>query len=180
MAEGTVRLNIGSGAKLLPGFINVDLPNNWADTKPDVEADATKPLPFADDYADELHAYHLLEHLNRWEAPEILADWKRVLKPDGLLVLEMPCLNKIVRIMAHCMIDGKPFDRRLTIWGLFGDPHYKNEAMSHKWCYSAEELADMLTELGMVDIEASAPKTHQPSRDMRMTCRKPHGAELRA
>jgi predicted SAM-dependent methyltransferase len=172
MAEN-IKLNVGCGGKLLDGFINIDLDNNWADTKPDVIADVTKPLPFDHNYADEIHAYHLIEHLNRWETPNILNDWVRVLKPGGLLVLECPCLDKIVSIYAHALIEGKTPDPRLTIMGLFGDPGYKNEAMSHRWCYSVAELAAGLEKLGLEDIQEQPPQTHQPRRDMRIVSRKP-------
>lgn len=173
MDQGPIKLNIGCGAKLLKGFVNVDLAGNWCDVPPDVVADVTKPLPFPDNYADELHAYHVLEHFNRWEAPDILRDWMRVLKPGGLLVLELPCLDKIVMIFAHALIEGKEADPRMTMWGLFGDPKYKNEAMCHRWCYSAAELGGGLEILGFVDVEQQMPKTHQPARDMRMIARKP-------
>lgn len=177
--DQSIKLNLGSGAKPLAGFINVDLPSNWASTVPDVEADVSKPLPFPDNYADEIHAYHLLEHFYYWQAPEILREWLRVLKPGGLLVLELPCLDKIVMIFAHALIENTKADPRLTMWGLFGDPKYKNEAMCHHWCYSADELAMGLEICGYTDIEQHEPKTHQPARDMRMIARKPNGDDIR-
>ena len=173
MDQSPIKLNLGCGHKLLAGFVNVDLGDNWADKKPDVEADVTKPLPFPDNYADEVHAYHLFENLNRWESPDILADWVRVLKPGGLLVLEMPCLDKIVALYAHAMIDGAAPDPRLTIWGLYGDPRYKNVHMSHKWCYGVAELASMFDAVGLEGFEHKKPQTHQPARDIRVEGRKP-------
>jgi ubiquinone/menaquinone biosynthesis C-methylase UbiE len=143
-----------------------------------VECDLTQPLPFVEGYADEAHAYHVLEHFYRWEAPAILKDWKRVLKPGGLLVLELPCLDKIVSYYAHTLIDGSRPDPRMTLWGLFGDPSYRQPAMCHRWCYSMEELAQGLELLGFVDIEVCEPLTHQPARDMRITARKPHGDDV--
>lgn len=178
MDRSPVKLNLGCGAKLLPGFVNVDMPGNWADSKPDVECDLTQPLPFADDYADEAHAYHVLEHFYRWQAPVILKDWLRVLKPGGLLVLELPCLDKIVSLYAHALETGKAPSARLTIMGLYGDPGYKVEAMCHRWCYSEHELSEGLRLLGFVDVEVGEPLTHQPARDMRITARKPHGDDV--
>ncbi len=46
MEADPIKLNIGCGAKKWPGFVNVDLANNWTDVPPDVVADVTKPLPF--------------------------------------------------------------------------------------------------------------------------------------
>jgi predicted SAM-dependent methyltransferase len=168
-----IKLNIGSGARKWPGFINVDLAGNWADTPPDVVADVTQPLPFADNYADEIHAIHLLEHLLRWRAPHVLLDWRRILKPGGLLVLEMPCLDKIAALLAHAMIDGRSPDYRLTIWGLFGNPNYKVDAMTHRWCYSIAEIINELEQLEFVDVELKDTQFHQKARDMRIEARKP-------
>jgi predicted SAM-dependent methyltransferase len=173
MDASPIKLNLGCGPKHWPGFVNVDLQGNWSGKAPDVAADVTKPLPFASDYADEIHAIHLLEHLYRWEAPAILADWFRVLKPGGLLALELPCLDKIAAQYAHALVDGSEPDARLTILGLYGDPAYKKEAMCHRWCYSLAELAGGLKLLGYVDIEEQRPQYHQPARDMRMVARKP-------
>lgn len=73
-----------------------------------------------------------------------MADWVRVLKPGGLLVLELPCLDKILRLFAYFVREKKPIDPRLTVWGLYGDPRYENEAMTHKWCYSVGELRQIM------------------------------------
>jgi hypothetical protein len=55
------KLNLGSGNRRIPGFINVDL---TASCKPDVVADLEDtPWPFRDDIADEVLMSHVLEHL---------------------------------------------------------------------------------------------------------------------
>jgi predicted SAM-dependent methyltransferase len=170
---GRIKLNLGCGDKILPGFVNVDLADNWSGLAPDVVSDVTRELPFADAYADEVHAYHLLEHVHRWEADDVLREWARVLKPGGEIVLEMPCLDSIIRLYAKALIDGKEPHDRLTILGLYGDPDYRDARMSHRWCYSKRELAGMLYGVGLCDVKDSKPLTHQPLRDMRMTARKP-------
>jgi SAM-dependent methyltransferase len=167
-----IRLNLGCGAKIWPGFVNIDLANNWTSIQPDVVADVTGPLPFPDDYADEVHAYHLFEHIHRWKAEDTLREWIRVLKPGGLLILEMPCLDKIIALINHFIESQTPGDPRLTLWGLYGDPGYKNEAMVHKWCYGVAELTHILQRVGMQDIQEQRPKTHQPVRDMRIESKK--------
>lgn len=173
MTQTPIKLDFGAGGKRRPGFTTVDLGANWSGVEPDVAADVTGPLPFPDDYADEVHAYHLLEHIHRWKAEDTLKEWTRVLKPGGLLVLEMPCFDKIVSIMAHHVIDRTPMNPRMTMWGLYGDPSYKNEAMEHKWCYSWLELEEMLAHVGLRKIKREDPTTHQKHRDMRLTAIKP-------
>lgn len=161
MGDGIIKLNLGCGKKKWGGYVNVDLPGNWSGHKPDVESDLRK-LPFPDDYADEAYAIHVLEHFHLWEVPEILKEWKRVLKPKGRLVIEVPCLEKILYWFTQ-----KPLIPRMTWWGLYGDPGYKNPDMVHKWCYAKDMLVFHLDLAGFEDIQILEPEYHLKQRDMR-------------
>lgn len=148
--------------------MNVDLPDNTWDVRPDIEADITKPLPFDADSAKEIHAYHVIEHFYPWQVEEILSDWKRVLRPGGVLVLECPCLDKIVTNFTQFP---KP---RMAMFGLYGDPKYKSPEMMHKWCYSFDSMEKLLTAVGFVGVDVSKEvRTHIPARDMRAEAFKP-------
>lgn len=169
-----VRLNLGCGDKILDGFVNVDLAENWSGRSPDVVADITQRLPFNDNSIDEIHAYHVLEHIDRWKVPECLRDWVRVLRPGGRLILELPCLDKILSLYQYFNGRDENPPERLTLWGLYGDPNYCNPAMMHRWCYSKNELTILLEmEVGLVHIAQSEPQTHISIRDMRITGKKP-------
>ncbi|MDP4302221.1 methyltransferase domain-containing protein [Leptothrix discophora] len=170
---GGVRINLGCGARHMAGFINVDFGENWSGIAPDVVADITKTLPFPDEHADEVHAYHVLEHILHWEVEPCLREWLRVLKPGGRLVLELPCLDKILSIFQAHLAAGTPAPVQLTMWGLFGDPGHKDVHMLHRWCYSEAELRHVLTRVGLVSITTEKALTHVPMRDMRMVGVKP-------
>ena len=160
-----IRLNVGCGNKYMPGFLNVD--RHGADDDIDVRSD-THPLPFATDFADELWAIHVLEHLHRSEAPKALYEWFRVLKPGGRLILELPCLDKI----AQLIVNGEK-NIRLTLLGLYGDPRDPKPDMMHQWCWSKDELTDTLSGVAFLDIQVKEPVFHLPARDMRVEARKP-------
>jgi SAM-dependent methyltransferase len=162
-----MRLNIGCGPRILDGFVNVDLENNWSKVKPQVVADISKPLPFETESADEIHAYHVFEHFYRYDADAILADWVRVLRPGGLLVLELPCLDKIIGIINYHTERRMAPPVRLTLLGLYGDPGYRNPDMCHRWCYSFDELTTMMEKEGL-KVEEKPTQTHQTLRDMRL------------
>ena len=82
-----LRLNVGSGHEVLPGFINLDVrpvPGLQA------RADALR-LPFAAGSAAEVRAGSLLEHFEDPGRP--LAELHRVLADDGRLVVRVPALG---------------------------------------------------------------------------------------
>ena len=157
-----MRLHIGAGDKIWPGFCNVDL---HADA--DVNADCRK-LPFPADYADELHSVHFVEHIPRLDLENMLIDWHRVLKPGGKLAIELPCLNKI----AQNIVNGE-VNLRLTVLGIFGDPNDKRAGMMHQWAYTKEELSESIMQCGFNNVRVMEPKFHVPERDMRIEATKP-------
>ena len=159
-----VRINLGSGLTHFPGRSWISCDRHGF---PDVKCDAY-PLPFETDYADEVWAIHLLEHLHRGEAGTALYEWFRVLKPGGKLVIEVPCLDKI----AQLIVNGER-NMRLTTMGLFGDPRDPKPDMLHKWCWSKAELTDTLVGVNFQDVQTMEPWFHLPARDMRMEARKP-------
>ena len=89
------KIHLGSGTRMLPGFVNVDInPANM----PDVVHDLTVyPWPFANDSADEIVAVHLLEHLiHQGNADEFFAFFRechRILKDGGVLRVVVPDAN---------------------------------------------------------------------------------------
>ena len=142
-----LRLNLGSGERPLPGFVNVD---TLADAPGvDVVADVTQRLPFDDGSAELIYAVHLLEHVATDRVPEVLADWRRVLRPGGVLMVAVPDLDAIARILV---------DRA----GWFTPPHnpwlgaiyggQKDEWDFHKTGFTAPWLAHLLENAGFGEV----------------------------
>ena len=82
-----VKLNLGCGDKILPGYVNVDVASERAGKQPDVICDVRKLDKFDTGHADEILAVHVVEHFWRWEVVDILKEWVRVLKPGGKMIL---------------------------------------------------------------------------------------------
>lgn len=88
-------LDLGCGpSKAFPHFIGVD---NYTDTqlfgiqmKPDVVCDVTKLDVFGAASMDFVYSSHVLEHIAYDKVPATLAEWWRVIKPGGYLVLYLP------------------------------------------------------------------------------------------
>jgi ubiquinone/menaquinone biosynthesis C-methylase UbiE len=162
-----MKLNLCSGGKPFPDFTNVDF------CEPaDVVHDLTKPLPFEDDSAEKIVCIHGIEHFYRYDVDGIVKDWVRVLKPGGVLIIECPCLDKVLEIFDHHIRAKTNIDMRMTMWALYGDPRYNEPGMVHRWCYSKWEMRAMLENFGLEVVETE-PKFHVPTRDMRFEGRKP-------
>jgi len=157
-----VRLNIGCGNKLLEGYVNIDMPGNYSGQKPDIECDI-REIPLPDNHADEAMAIHVIEHFYRWEAVDVLKEWVRVLKPGGLMVIECPCLDKVIQL---AQVPDIPWN--MTMWRLYGDPSYKAPEMVHRWCYSVQELAEVMSRSGLKGLAKKPPQYHVPLADMRI------------
>lgn len=165
--EEGIHLNIGCGAKLWPGFVNIDFPGNWSGKKPDIECDV-RAITLPDGYADSAYAIHVFEHFYRWEADSVLIEWKRVLKDGGKLILELPCLDKVIGHFMEGIKNKRPVTDQRTMWRLYGDPIYKDPNMVHKWCYPVQEIIEMMTEAGFKDVHYETPEYHVPPCDMRI------------
>lgn len=157
-AESPVRLDIGAGAKKFPGWLSVGLEDHH-----DIRCDI-RSLPLPDDYADEAMAIHVVEHIHRWEVPDMLAEWRRVLKPGGRLIVELP---ELFKSCANALRDPNPYHGQIA---LFGDPSLRDELMMHKWCWSADELASELRAAGFRKIKFRDPEHHgrRTFRDIRV------------
>lgn len=155
------RLNLGAGQMVVDGWQSVGL-----EAHHDIQTDL-RTLPIPDDSADEAMAIHVLEHFHRWEALSVLQEWRRVLKPNALLVIELPELTRCCRNV----LDNYEKQRYGT-WGLFGDPNYRDPLMVHKWCYEEGELKALLVEAGFRKVRSSKPQWHgrKSLRDIRMEC----------
>lgn len=170
LPEG-IHLNLGCGKKIWPGFVNIDFPSNWSGKKPDIECDL-RAIPLENGYADSAFAIHVLEHFYRWETEKVVAEWARILKPGGLLVIEVPCMDKVIGLFNHFISQKKPINEQMTLWALYGDPGYEEPTMVHKWCFFVQELMHILRESGFEDVSYEEPQYHAKVRDIRVSGRK--------
>lgn len=175
-----VRLNLGCGDKIIPGYINVDIVDSRLGKIPDLFADVTKLDAFPSECADEILTVHVVEHINRWEVVDVLMEWKRLLKPGGVLVTECPNLLEACRLIVEDPKTALASDKRAqrTMWVLYGDPAHKDPLMGHRWNYTPESLAVVLMKAGFVKIERHPAqfKLKDP-RDMRIVAVKSADAE---
>jgi len=135
-----MKLNIGCGNWRPEGYTTYDM----YDPTADVQGDARK-LPYADNSIEEILASHLLEHFDFKEAFAVLTEWKRVLIPNGKLILELPNLEGICKKFTD-----SPAERLPLYTQIFGNPWLPGHA--HLFGYTPEQLLWTLQTVGFKDI----------------------------
>lgn len=179
-----MKINFGCGARVLDGYYNIDAvhdPNAPRDPEL-VEAlrfDGARlinPLPLADGCADEVMAIHVFEHVYRWEADPLLDEFRRLLKPRGMLVLELPNLRKCCEnILSGRTVGAGKHPNQAGLWGLYGDDRLQSPFMCHRFGYTPETLRVILEQHGFLDVEEHMTVYHPAGRlhrDMRIVARR--------
>jgi SAM-dependent methyltransferase len=171
-----VRLNLGCGDKILPGYVNVDVVEARAGMRPDVVCDLHRLTPFEDACADEILSVHVVEHFWRWEIRDVLREWVRVLRPGGRMIVECPNIQSACQTFLEnpAQYSREDQDGQRTMWVFYGDPAWKDPLMIHRWGYTPESLKALLGEVGLKDVrqEPAQFKLREP-RDMRIVGNKP-------
>jgi autotransporter strand-loop-strand O-heptosyltransferase len=102
-----VKINLGCGNDIRPGYINVDKYNNTEAV--DYNWDMAK-LEVEDGSVDEIYTSHVFEHIPINEVYEVLEEWERVLRPGGEIVMRLPNLETEVKIWLDTPDDRKWFE----------------------------------------------------------------------
>lgn len=157
-----IGLHLGCGKHRWNGWVNIDLENA------DINCDLKK-LDLPDDHADIAVAIHVIEHFYYWDVQAVLKEWLRVLKPGGKIVLELPCMDKVILYLVDCVNNGQLISPNLSWFAFWGDPKYGSVAMNHKWGYTAEMMIQELSTAGFRYAEIEDPRYHFAIRDMRIT-----------
>jgi len=151
MKHKKVKLNVGCGTDYKRGWINIDNNTDNNIEKLDLNWDLRNPLPFPENSVDFIFNEHFVEHLTVEEARASLADFKRVLKPNGVMRIAMPDLEVAVQQYLDKNWKERPFIKRYGLEFVETRAELLNMGMrwwDHKWLYDWEELARRLKEVG--------------------------------
>lgn len=207
LPDGRTFLNLGSSARTATGWNNVDFSwivrigrhrwfcdilykLGWLSEQrfervrrldPDtVLWDLRKGIPYPDGIFDGIYHCHLLEHIDRDDAPKFLRECFRVLKPGGILRIVVPDLEILARHYLACL-DRLPDcstykEHSLSVEGMIDQmvvriPRDRKEhfpvvrflenlilgdtarnGVLHKWMYDRFSLDRLMREAGFTDI----------------------------
>lgn len=168
--DAPLRLHLGCGGVRWRDFLNVDLHPHipgQRDTSregcvADVFADMRR-LELPENSIDEIFTAHTIEHFVRWEALDMLADWLRMLKPGGKVIMETA---DFVRCIAWLFWPGR-WKRKLALTQFYGNQWDCLDFETHRYLWGARELRNALREIGYSRVTVTHRTwTHYPGRDM--------------
>lgn len=151
-----MKLNLGCGKReRLPGFTNIDIIRG---KNIDIRCDIRR-LPMIDnDSVEMIYASHILEYFDMAEAEIILAEWKRVLQPKGILRLAVPDFENLAA--AYCFRD---CNIKSLLGPLYGKMNIGNgNYIYHKTAYDVDSLSELLENCGFTNIHQWDCKTAFP------------------
>lgn len=158
-------LHVGCGQRrtIHPAFQGA----GWRETRLDIDA-RVKPdvvasmvdmrAAVADGAVDAIWSSHNIEHLYAHEAQLALAEFRRVLRPDGFVLITCPDVVAI----AELIVDGKfdqpvysspagPISPSDMLWGHQGAIAAGNVFMAHRMGFSRESLGYALANAGFAE-----------------------------
>lgn len=93
---------------------------------------------------DLIYASHVLEYYDRSEAVEVLKEWNRVLKPNGILRIAVPNFDMLARLY----LIGNILTLDNLLGPLYGRMDMNGIKIYHKTCYDFESLKETLEKVG--------------------------------
>ena len=136
-----MKLHLGCGKRFIPGFVHID-----AVEYPHIDHVATiDHLSFIPDLSvDLIYNCHVLEHFKRNDVVRVLREWRRVLKPGGILRISVPDFASL------CNVYQKEKRMDLVIGALFGRQDYLYNI--HYNVFDFASLSSQLVQAGFVDV----------------------------
>jgi SAM-dependent methyltransferase len=128
--------------------------------KPDVLASIISMPAVPDASVDAVYSSHNIEHVYAHEVPLALAEFHRVLKPGGFVMILTPNLQGVAEAVAKGNLEGTlfvssagPIAALDILYGHRASIAAGNHFMSHKTGFTAETLGAKLKQVGFVDGE---------------------------
>nr|WP_315472181.1 methyltransferase domain-containing protein [uncultured Undibacterium sp.] len=127
--------------------------------QPDILGSITDLSAVADASVDAIWSSHNLEHINSFEVPIALAEFRRVLKPSGFVLITVPDLRAVARYVANNDLDetlyqsaAGPIAAMDIMFGHQASLASGHQYMAHRTGFSANLLGKVLLAAGFSEV----------------------------
>jgi len=128
--------------------------------KPDIVASITDMAPVPTDAVDAVFSHHNIEHVFAHEVPVALAEFLRVLRPGGEVLIATPDLQSVARVIASGRLEETLYRAEVgevapldIVYGLRCDIERGREYMAHRTGYTARTLGLRLHQAGFAGVQ---------------------------
>ena len=143
--QGFICIHLSCGKRFIPGWIHIDI-DKYAHV--DYHQSVEKLPMFEDNYADLIYNSHQIAYYDRFQIQAVLKEWRRVLKPGGILRLSTPDFEKVVKVY-H-----KHSNLSLLYGFLYGRYETQNGPIFYRMIYDYTSLEATLLEAGFRSVRS--------------------------
>jgi len=156
-------LHVGCGFSRLQDLPAYFSAGGWSEIRfdidpgvdPDVVGDVQDLSIFDDGTIDAVYSSHNIEHVSSFQVPVVLREFRRVLRPDGVLVLLCPDMLSV----AEAIVEGRleeplyvspagPITAIDVVYGFQADLQRGRHYMAHKMAFTPDTLAGHVLRAG--------------------------------
>ena len=143
-----LKLNLGCWHRHIPGWVHIDLCDL---PHIDYKSSIDDLSMFENETVDLIYSSHSLEYFDRKQVGNVLREWSRVLKKDGVLRVAVPDFDALLSVYQ------KTNDLRKILGPLYGAMEITTETgvtnLYHKTTYNFESLKEVLVSTGFCSVE---------------------------
>lgn len=138
-----MKLHLGCGSRNFgENWIHVD-----AQKLPHIDFNDVTSFPFENDIFSVIYASHLIAYFDREEIIPILQEWRRVLKPGGILRLATPNVYQMGELYINLKVTLEDI-----LGPLYGRMESNGKIIYHKTTYDYVDLKKLLLNVGFKDV----------------------------
>jgi SAM-dependent methyltransferase len=127
--------------------------------QPDVVGSMTDMKAIGEASVDAIWSSHNLEHVNSFEVPTVLAEFRRVLKADGFALITLPDMRAVARHIVNDQLTDPlyfsasgPITALDVIFGHQASIAGGNGYMAHRTGFTARSLGQALIDAGFAEV----------------------------
>lgn len=130
--------------------------------KPDIIGSILNLSAISDNSIDAIYSSHNLEHIYNFEVSIALTEFKRVLKPNGFILITLPDIQQVAHHVALGNLEtplyispAGPICAIDILYGLGCALAMGDYYMAHKTAFTDQTLAQKITDIGFKNVEVT-------------------------